>query len=603
MEKKKKDNKLTPTTQEAETNDFLSREDQNQNGSGLAIKNSRTGSPPPDNPSPLIQQYPPILQWPYTLQSTMGQSPLISRPSLPTQQPPHIVLNQWQASLLNPQQQLPQQQQLNPINHQLQHGKPLSQLTQSTGPFWLPPRPGFHVAGAAAPSSYHPLTPGDANWQASAISGGGTSSRNEPQIPSFCYQGGHSHPMGFPGPWDPSSWCGQAQPDFTCTFPGAYGYFCLPLPPVPDCSVVSGRSLQRGIIRPPAKLSQRHLQVWEAQSRENVQLWTMIGHLQSEVAAYGSRLMKLEAEVSSQKPTVEESAGTGVGTTLAGQTSKRGRPKRPVASIDVLPSPDESQPRAHARRPATCKVQFDTKGLIFEKESLSKVEDKEKASHPTLGTGSSTNVQQENNEKISNLFANSSSNFELYGGNLKLPLDVHAPSMFHNQVHRDNPRIQISAVGLNPTSEMTGNGSDTEDQKTAFSILCQTGKGPNNKVASATYRGTTKNGSHRWPSRILSDDCGRDSLDVSSHGFYDNGSVIRQGGKVVPGWSFVNEENNSEENEDLEVRSGKDDEEEMEEDASSSGAEEIARAKVEGAYDMDQFRRTSPKGLPQSNRW
>lgn len=70
------------------------------------------------------------------------------------------------------------------------------------------------------------------------------------------------------GPWNPSSWWVQQQqsiPPFTYTNPGACGYFSSPS--VPGCSAASAPSSQRGIIQPPAKLSQKHQQLWEAQVR------------------------------------------------------------------------------------------------------------------------------------------------------------------------------------------------------------------------------------------------------------------------------------------------------------------------------------------------
>lgn len=70
----------------------------------------------------------------------------------------------------------------------------------------------------------------------------------------------------------------------------------------------------------------------------------------------GSRLAKVEAEVSSIKSTLEEYSGAGAGTTTAGQSMKRGRPKK-VASAEVFPFMEESQPRARARKIISCKPQ------------------------------------------------------------------------------------------------------------------------------------------------------------------------------------------------------------------------------------------------------
>ncbi|KAK9286001.1 hypothetical protein L1049_025204 [Liquidambar formosana] len=550
-------------------------------------KNAKTGSPSNDNAPSQNQQYPPIIQWPYTPQlPAIEQSPLISKSSIPNVSPSPVVLSRWQ--------QLPNQQP-NPTNCQVQQGQPPLQLAQPAPPFWLPQRPGHHFVGVNTPATYHPFSPmgtTDASLQASAIAGGGTSSRHQPQVPNFCYHVGYPYP-GFPGLWDPSSWWAQgqqSQPPCTYNIPGAYGYISPPTLPMPSHSATSGQSFPRGIIRPPEKLSQKHQKLWEAQSSENVQVWTIIGHLQSELVDYKNRITNLEAEVSSLKATVEEAATQGTGTSLHGQMPKRGRPKRPIASVGVLPSPDESHPRARGRKPAARKVQSETKALNFEKESLNKVEDKEKTCHPT------TTFQQENDQKISNIFTNSSGNFEIHGSNSMIPA-------FHNQVHQEIPGVQASGVGLNSSPEMKTNDDKAEDSKTAFSILSQHVKGNKSKSSSATNIGGINNGGLGWPSNITSEDQRGNVLHIRSQGFYHNGSVVRQGGKFFSGWSFMNEEDASGELEDAMVGSAKDEDEEEMEDDVSSGAEEIAQSEDQNAYNMDAPGGTSPSGLPQLKSW
>ncbi|KAH9650160.1 hypothetical protein KPL70_026258 [Citrus sinensis] len=299
---------------------------------------------------------------------------------------------------------------------------------------------------------------------------------------------------------------------------------------------------QRGIIRPMAKLTQKHQQLWEAQSAENMQLWTIIGQLQSELADYKSRLNKLEAEISSRKPAVEEPVVQVHGTPLTGQPAKRGRPRKSAVLVDVLPTPNESCPRARGRKPAaTCKVQSsEARTLTFEKVILNKVEDKEKACHSLAIT-----QQPENDEKISNLITKNCGNLE------------------------ENPRIQIL--------------DNADDSKTAFSILSEQDKSTNGKGSLVTHTGTTANGSFQnWSSDITPESCGRN---VFTQGFCENGSVIRQGEKHIPGWSFIHEDNASEQLEDAVVGSVKDDnDKEMVDDATSGGEDEIAPEKVECAY-------------------
>lgn len=66
----------------------------------------------------------------------------------------------------------------------------------------------------------------------------------------------------FTGPWDPTSCLAQMhqlQHPYVYNFSGASTW-------MPGCLVSGEHSLQRGIIKPPAKLSQKHQQLWEAQA-------------------------------------------------------------------------------------------------------------------------------------------------------------------------------------------------------------------------------------------------------------------------------------------------------------------------------------------------
>ncbi|XP_031283779.1 uncharacterized protein LOC116142497 [Pistacia vera] len=377
------------------------------------------------------------------------------------------------------------------------------------------------------------------------------------------------------GPWDPSSWYAQGQQSqLPCTHisPGGYGYASAAPPPSPGCTASLGQPFQRGIIRPLAKLSQKHQQLWEAQSAENVQLWTVIGQLQSEVADYKSRLMKLEAEVSSLRPAVEEPTALVTRTALSGQASKRGRPRKSTAAVDVLPTPDEHYPRARGRKPAALsKFQSsEPRTLVFEKVNLIKVEDRVKACHSPATT------QQENDKKISNIITTSSDNVEVNGSHLMMPA-------FNSQVQQENPRIHISGIELNSSSKKENIGDNADDSGADFSVLSQQPKGIHSKGSSATHIGTTANGRFGWPT-INPESCGRNAFNTTSQSFYDNGSVIGQGGKHIPGWSFVDEASAPEQLEEGAVGLAKNDnEEEMGEDA-STGGEEIAPTKDETAY-------------------
>lgn len=292
------------------------------------------------------------------------------------------------------------------------------------------------------------------------------------------------------------------------------------------------------------------------QSAENVQLWTVIGQLQSELANCKSSLMKLEAEVSSLTPPVEEMTAQVAGTALSGQASKRGRPRKSTAAVDVLATPDEHYPRARGRKPgALGKFQSsEPRTLVFEKVNLIKVDDRVKARH------SPATAQQETDKKTSNIITTGSDNIEVNGSNLMMPA-------FNSQILQENPGIQLNAIKLNSSSKMENIRDKADDLGAGFSVISQKPKG-----------------SFGWPSNNNPENCGRNAFNASSQGFYDNGGVIKQGGKHIPGWSFADESTALQQLEEGVVGSDKNsNEEEMGEDA-SSGGEETASTKAETAY-------------------
>ncbi|KAI3962529.1 hypothetical protein MKW92_035966 [Papaver armeniacum] len=504
MEKKKDSstNKLAPVSQEAETNECLSKEDQNHT---VKRKNQQATSRLNEDVSYASQHCTKsIFQWPYAPPPIISHFP---RPSVSAaQQTSSVSLNQWH-------------QQQNSITDK-QNLFPQSQMHQPTTPFWLPPGPGFPVIRAPAPSGYQCIVP---------VGTTEASLRHDPLTSSLSYQAGFPPPMGFSGTWDPASWWGQAQqwhPPYT--FPEPYGYFQLAPPVIPETPVAFGGSNQRGIIQPSAKLSKKHQLMWDSQSSENVQMWAAITKVQTEVTTYGS------------SSTLEVYSGAGAGTT-AGQSTKRGRPKK-VASAEVLPSMEESQPRARARKINSCKPQSEN---IF-------LHGKEK---------------QVTDGKISGISTNT---IELKESNAKVPLDVKTASTSQDQV---NQEIQVGGFSLNFTKEVNESDRKLKNKKTELSFQTEQVTGTNSILSSTNFKEPKGNGSHGWVSNVLPDDCGRNLLEIRSHTFYDTGSVsvIRQGGEVVPGWSFVNEGNPTEEDVGMLLRSGNDEEEDT-----STGDDEMA---------------------------
>ncbi|MCL7025939.1 hypothetical protein MKW94_028920 [Papaver nudicaule] len=527
MEKKKDStNKLAPPSQEAE-NECLSKEDQNHN---VKTNNQQATSRLSDNVSSANQLCTKsIFQWPYAPPPIISHIP---KPSVSAQQTSSVSLNQWQ-------------QQHNSIIDQ-HKALPQTQMHQPTAPFWLPPGPGFPVVRAPA-SGYQCIVP---------VGTTEPSMKHDPLASSLSYQPGFSPPMGFSGLWDPASWWGQAQqsqPPYT--FLGPYGYFQSAPTVFPETLITFGGPNQRGIIQPSAKLSKKHQLMWDAQSSENVQMWAAITKVQTEMITYGSRLAKLEEDVSSIKSTLEEYSSAGTGTNTAGQSTKRGRPKK-VASAGGLPSMEDPQPRARARKIISCKPQSENIILHGKKERLGSDEEKKLQEAAVAGA----NIQQETDGKISGISTNT---FELNESDVKVPPDVKTTSTIHDQV---NQEIQVGGFSLNLTKGIHESVCKLENKKTELSFQPE-------MISSTNFKEPKGNGNHGWVSNVLPDDCGRNLLE-RSHTFYDTGSVsvIRQGGETVPGWSFVNEGNLSEEDVGMLLRSGNSEEE----DTSTGDDERLA---------------------------
>ncbi|XP_058010383.1 uncharacterized protein LOC110659782 [Hevea brasiliensis] len=158
--------------------------------------------------------------------------------------------------------------------------------------------------------------------------------------------------------------------------------------------------------------------------------------------------------------------------------------------------------------------------------------------------------------------------------------NVIVPS-FPNQVPQEISQTQMSGVEKND-----GKTGDIND---AFTVMNQEAKGMDNRIGFlASFLGARNNGSLGWPYTIIREGSETNDLNKSSQSFNNYGSAIRQGGRVIPGWSFVNEEDASEELEDAVATSAKDENEEEMEDDATSGGEEITWSKGEGE-DLPQF--------------
>ncbi|KAG4973119.1 hypothetical protein JHK87_029940 [Glycine soja] len=540
MEDKKKDQERGfVCNQESQTN----YEPQNGQPNVSVGPIAKISSPPPsrDNtPYSNQQQQPPIVPWPYTPQNATMH--------FPTQASPPGALNQWPQFAY-------------------------SQLfAQSASPFWQPQPP-----GANAPKFFQPFT--DTGFR------GGPSSTIQTPLPNMCYN--YTFP-GFPNSWNPSSYMAQLyqmQHPYVFSFPGAPN-FSSATPKVPDCLASGEHSSQKGIMRPPSKLSQKHQQLWEAQSAENVKLWSVINKLQAEVSDHKDRLKKLEEEVSSFKKEAEVLTNKVIGTIpiLTEQPTKRGRAKRSLALVDAS---YESHLPAGGKKPALSNSLYQSKSpfgavksSIFEKVILKKVENKE------ITTRSNTKmVQHESNVK------DVSCNTQINHSNPIM-------SACQGQVHQEYLGIQTCGIGVSVNS-----GKD-EDLKVVNSEPSQPDKVLNNSsmVVSAKYAGNTGNGNFGLTSGIPSQDTPKDVLDVA------RGSFIQQGGNITPGWSlsFANEEDALEDVEDAMEESAKDENEVMGDDTSPAAVEIGVTKDLGGGWlPHDDAMATSPKAKAMSpiNDW
>ncbi|KAJ4840159.1 hypothetical protein Tsubulata_000250 [Turnera subulata] len=243
-----------------------------------------------------------------------------------------------------------------PGSHQVcyQH-QPTPHLTPPVIPFWLPHPHGYQFPWPNAPMfpSFNPVEKADISCQVPAVTGGGNSTNDHKQIQNHTHQLGSTFP-GFPVKATSVMSCngsslssptaallGQVQESQSHCSPAAlttYGYFPSQLPNVPNCSESHGQSFRKDTEKMPKRLSERHQKLWDAQSAENVKLWTIIEQLQAELDDCKGRVVKLEAEVSSMKQAAEEPkvCDHNVGSDVFRQAPKRGRSlERSGASVSI----------------------------------------------------------------------------------------------------------------------------------------------------------------------------------------------------------------------------------------------------------------------------
>ncbi|ESW28672.1 hypothetical protein PHAVU_002G008000 [Phaseolus vulgaris] len=499
MENKKKDQKHNfVCNQESQTNDEPQTKRKNAQPNVTVVPSAKINSSSPSLHGALKsnqQQQPSIVQWPYTPQNARGQSLAMH---FPTQASPPGALNQWQ---------------------QYPH-----LFAQAASSFWQSHPPSAvagPLLGANVSTIYQPFT-------GTGFSGA-PSSATHTLPPNMCY---HYPFPGFPCPWDPSSYMAQLyqmQYPYIHSFPGALN-FSSATPRVPNCLTSGEHSSQIGNITPPSKLSQKHQQLWEAQTEENIQLWSVINKLQAEVSDYKDQLKKLEEEVSSFKQKAEVATKQVIGTTQP--LKKRGRTRQSMASEDAL---NESRLLAVGKKPAVCNS-FSQNKSHFEKVTspikviLKKVGNKE------ITTSTTAMVQQENNVNILNAVKDVNCKTQI---NQIYPIK----SACQSHVHQEYQGVQTCGIGVN------ANFGKDKDLKLVYFDQSVPHKVSNNDmgVSSNKHIGITGNGNIGLKSGRHSPDTAKDVSGVARQSIFHNGIFFQQRRNINPGWSLSSEEEDASE--------------------------------------------------------
>eukprot|EP00249_Psilotum_nudum_P021584 c28161_g1_i2 orf=361-2163(-) len=283
------------------------------------------------------QPFVPAMNWPYVSQQHLQQTTQLSNQT-----------SQAQLSQLQTQQQQQQAQQGQQGGaHQ---GQPQLPPAQQPSQYW----PSADLAGpATGAGQFYPLPhPGsqdsNSSWHPSTFSGTQCATGN---AAPFSYPGGYGFPPAYSGFWDPSSWWmhnAHQQALYPFSFPGYGSGYGLPPTPTPV------GAFQRGFIKPPAGLSQKHQRVWEAQSMENMQLWAALARAESEISCQRNMLAKLEADMQAIKSQQDAAMEASALATAVVQPARRSRRKKsaqgPVAIVG-LPAPEPVHLKVQSKKP------------------------------------------------------------------------------------------------------------------------------------------------------------------------------------------------------------------------------------------------------------
>lgn len=277
------------------------------------------GGPNSDSPT---QPSLPLMPWSYT-QHLLAQH--IFKQPVHTAMPQPPIQLQQQATAQHGQQSVTQQP--------LPPGQP-SRIPEVSGQSTVRGHYPFHSVSA------------DSNHDSVHNLGSTTAPHNFP--------GGYAFPPPpHPGHWDLSTWWMyhmQQQAFYPYSFPGCIGIYPYPIP------APSVGTNQRGFIKAPPGLSQKHCQLWEMQSTENMQLWatTMqlwatVARTEAEVSCQRDKILKLEGDLQTMRAhrdaLLEASKGRAVP-----QQAGRGRAKRTAAAPVAIVGLPASQPSPQVRK-------------------------------------------------------------------------------------------------------------------------------------------------------------------------------------------------------------------------------------------------------------
>lgn len=537
----------------------------------------------PSSESP-TQPFLASLNWAFTPQHPVQQTP--QQPTQASIPQPHVLPQQQQASQQGlqggTQQSLPPGQQLQNPEH----------------------------SGQNAGAGHFPFHPGaaDSNWQASSYGGaqgmGGT-------VPSFNHPSGFGFPPPpYPGLWDPASWWAHnthQQAVFPYPFPGYGGGYAYPFPP----------ATQRGFIKTPPGLSQKHRRLWEAQSMENVQLWAIVGRAEAEISCQRAKILKLEGDLQTIKAHQDALMEASV-VANAPQSARRGRRKKaspaPVATMGLTFS-QPKRSRAQGRKAASSRPNANKTEIANDTKEMES-EEKDKSTLTYHIPGLVNRTTQDHDQKSSSLTVGLNRN------EMGVERNSHKRTVECQGADNDNPRLtgekddldygQLTQNSPFRTNLPVGAGKDKSceqnmEMKEAPIISFLKSAGNVDKQALISGDSAFKSEctgmmrSNDWSGADGSGTPRNIMLGARLQAHYDTVGMERsneiESGKSMPGWQYPREDGSDEQDEV--GASGQDDDEADDDDETT--LDDIHSGKVGNYMVLDST--AMSKEMTTLNRW